>query len=295
MTSRFPTAAPSHRLRALLAFTAGCGAATASWPFFARRPSSRAWAALALGAVLLFGPWLDLGPAVRPLDRLTGALLAAAAAWGLYVLCAERARGWALWSSWAAAALAASAAYWSVTSRLILFALPPLAFAWAAILETRWPDARLNRLYAASLALTLTLSLGLAAVDYRYAAAQKDFALSLQRDYLDRGRRVWYTGYMGLQYYLSRAGGQGLDAGRGGWDLARPGDVVAVLKINSTALRPERPLKANTLTYDVSDAIPLRLFSGWGGEAAFYSSTWGFLPFALSREPLEEFTVVELQ
>ena len=295
VTARFPTAAPSHRLRALLAFTGGCAAATAAWPFFARRPSSRAWAALALGSILLFGPWLDLGPAVRPLDRLTGAALAAAAAWGLYVLCAERGRGWALWSSWAAAALAASAAYWSVTSRLILFALPPLALAWASVLEARWPEARLERFYAASLALTLTLTLGLASVDYRYAAAQKDFALSLQRDYLEHGRGAWYTGYMGLQYYLSRAGGQGLDSGRGGWSMARPGDAVAVLKINSTDLRPDRPLPANTRTYDVNDAIPLRLFSGWGGEAAFYSSTWGFLPFALSREPLEEFTVVEIR
>jgi hypothetical protein len=294
-TARLPTAAPSHRLRALLAFTAGCGAATAAWPFFARRPSSKAWAALALGAALLFGPWLDLGPAVRPLDRLTGAALAAAAAWGLCVLCFERPRGWSLWSSWAASALAASAAYWSVTSRLILFALPPLAFAWAALLEDRISEAGLRRLYAVSLALTLALSAGLAATDYRYAAAQKDFALSLQRDYLARGRRVWYTGYMGLQYYLSRAGGRGLDSARGGWDLARPGDAVAVLKINSTGLRPNRPLKANTLTYDVDGEIPLRLFNGWGGEAAFYSSTWGFLPFALSREPLEEFTVVELQ
>ena len=141
----------------------------------------------------------------------------------------------------------------------------------------------------------MALTLGLASVDYRYAAAQKDFALSLQRDYLERGRRVWYTGSMGLQYYLSRAGGQGLDGGRGGWDLVRAGDVVAVLKINSTGLRPRHPLKAKTISYDVGDKIPLRLFNGWGGEAAFYSSTWGFLPFALSREPLEEFTIVELQ
>jgi hypothetical protein len=295
MTSRFPTAAPSHKLRALLTFTAGCGAATAVWPFFARRPSSRAWASLALGAALLFGPWLDLGPPVRPLDRLTGAILAAAAAWGLYVLFARRARGWALWSSWAVSALAMSAEYWSITSRLVVFALPPLAFAWASILEDRWPDARLRRLYAASLALTLTLTLGLASVDYRYAGAQRDFAFSLKRNYLDRGRGAWFTGGGGLQYYLSRAGGRGLDAGRGGWDLARPGDAVAVLKINSTPLRPSRPLLASTVVYDVDDAIPLRLFNGWGGEAAFYSSTWGFLPFALSREPIEEFTVVELK
>jgi hypothetical protein len=295
LTARFPTAAASHRLRALLTFTAGCGAAASAWPFFVRRPSPKAWAALALGAALLFGPWLDLGPAVRPLDRLTGAALGMAAAWGLWVLRARRGRGWTLWASWAASALAASAAYWSVTSRLIVFALPPLVFAWAALLEESLPDAPRRRLYAASLALTLTLTLGLASVDYRYAAAQKEFALSLQRDYLERGRRVWYTGSMGLQYYLSRAGGQGLDAGRGGWELARPGDAVAVLKINSTGLRPARPLKARTFVYDAGDAIPLRLFSGWGGEAAFYSSAWGFLPFALSREPLEEFTVVELQ
>ena len=293
LTSRFPTSAPSHRLRALLAFAGGLSAAAAAWPFFARRPSTKAWAALALGAVVLFGPWLDLGPAVRPLDRLTGAVFAAAAAWGLYVLCARRSRGLIFWASWAASALAASAAYWSVTSRLVLFALPPLAFSWAADLEESWPQARLRRLYAGSLALTLALTLCLAAADYRYAAAQKDFALSLQRDYLSRGRRVWYTGYLGLRYYLSRAGGQELEASRGGWNQVRPGDAVAVLKVNSSGLRPGRPIMADAAVYDVDDEIPLRLFSGWGGEAAFYSSAWGFLPFALSREPLEEFSVVQ--
>jgi hypothetical protein len=35
--------------------------------------------------------------------------------------------------------------------------------------------------------------------------------------------------------------------------------------------------------------------SHWTGEGGFYTNAYGFLPYSLSREPLEEFTVVEVR
>ncbi len=296
LTARFPTSAWSHRLRSLLAFTGGCGAAAALWPLRARRPGLRAGLIVAAGAALLFSPAFDLFPGPNWVDRWTGAAFAAAAAWSCVIVWDGRRKpGGVLWLSWLFSAVLFSAAYWSVTSRLTLFALPPLAFAAARALEERLNARELRRLYALSLAATAALSLALGAVDMRFADAQKDFALQLKRDYLDKGRRVWYTGGMALGDELSRSGGQGLDAERGGWDLARPGDAVAVLKINSTGLRPSRPRRARVTAWTLEEPIALRLISGGTSEAGFYSSVWGFLPFALSQEPLEEFSIVEPQ
>ncbi|NNN04345.1 MAG: hypothetical protein HKL90_00445 [Elusimicrobia bacterium] len=295
-TARFPTSAWSHRLRALLAFTGGCGAAAALWPLRARRPGLKAGLIVAAGAALLFSPPFDLVPGPNLVDRLTGIAFAAAAAWACVIVWDGRRKpGGMLWLSWLISALVFCAAYWSITTRVIFFALPPLAFAAAQTLEERLETRQRRRLYALSLAATTALTLALGLVDTRFADAQKNFALQLKRDYLDKGRRVWYTGGMALGDELSRSGGQGLDADRGGWDLARPGDVVAVLKINSTGLRPTHPRPADVTTWTLEEPIPLRLISGGNDEAAFYSSVWGFLPFAFSREPLEEFSIVELK
>jgi hypothetical protein len=175
---------------------------------------------------------------------------------------------------------------------MILLMLPPLVFLMAEILERDWDCARLRRLYLGSLAGVLAVSLPLAWVDFRYAAAQREFSRMASEKYLAKGRRVFFTGYMGLQYYLEEAGGRGLDWVGGGWDQIRAGDVVAVLKINSTQSRPKR-LLANEYSFRVDCPIPLRLMSGSSGEGGFYSNLTGFLPYSLSWEPLEEFSMVE--
>ncbi|MDE2313512.1 MAG: hypothetical protein KGL04_04980, partial [Elusimicrobia bacterium] len=45
----------------------------------------------------------------------------------------------------------------------------------------------------------------------------------------------------------------------------------------------------NAKQIDWANPLPLRLMSARGGEAGFYSSVFGFLPYALSRAPLDEF------
>ena len=295
MTARLPTAAWPHRLRALLAFVGGCGGAAAAWPLLARRPSAATLALLLAVMAALYAPWLDRAPAAL-LDRACGVVWAAAAAWSLRLVWARRRDKEAeLLVVWSAAALAACAAYWSVTSRLVLFALPPLALVAASELERRWSEGALRRLHGVSLAATAGLTILLAFVDLHFAQAQRDFAFDVQRTYLRAGRRVWHTSTMGLEYYLAGTGARGLDADRGGWDLVRPGDVVLRLAINSAGVNPRKPVRVVEKAYTVQEPIPLRLISGWTGEAGFYSSFWGFLPYCVSREPLERFAALEVQ
>ena len=100
---------------------------------------------------------------------------------------------------------------------------------------------------------------------------------------------------MGLEYYLGRLGGKGLDVARGGWSLTKPGDVVAILGINSAHRVAPRHVISDVRSSELSCPIPLRLMSGWTGEGGFYSNLSGFLPYSLSQEPLETFKILELQ
>ena len=87
------------------------------------------------------------------------------------------------------------------------------------------------------------------------------------------------------------AGARPLDS-EADWEKVRPGDI-AVFAETTTNFRPKRSRRVNVERRGVSCYIPLRLISGFGGEGGFYSNISGFLPFSLSMEPVEEFTVVE--
>lgn len=280
--------APSHKARALLAFAGGL--APAVFAGLSLRLDARLRAACAAAAAALFLPALDLAPLVRPIDRGTGALLAFAVLAALAALArGPRTRGRALWAPWLGAVAALQLAYWSILARFVVFLLPPLVFWLAERLEDERPAAAPALLGAGAAAAAL-LSVGLGVVDWTYAAAQKAAARRVAAS--RAGGAVWTTAHWGLQEYLAAGGGRPLDLAAGGWDAVRPGDVVVVAKANSNASMPRRPIPADTLSWRVSSPVPLRHISAWTGEGAFYSSVMGFLPWSLSLEPVEEFTLI---
>ena len=281
--SRWP-----HRTRSLLCFFGGLAVLPMGWPWARGWP--RRWA-LAAGAALLFLPVLDAA-SVRPLDRLFGAWLAAGAAGAFFaVFAARRARGRDLWLPWLLASASVAAAYWSVMARVVLFALPPFVLALGAAAQEqggRW--SRLAPRAAAAAAAALSLSLGW--TDYRYAGAQRELAAELAAGPLAQGRRVWCGAALGLKHYETKAGARILDSARR-WDEVRPGDIIVRARTTSNLPPPAHPFRANVTVRSVECAVPLRLLSGFGGEGGFYSNISGFLPFSLSKEPLEEFTIIE--
>lgn len=281
--------APSHKARALLAFTGGLGVLSA-FGGFALRPSRRAVLACGGAAALLFLPALDLAPLVRGVDRAAGVLLAFGTLASLAALAGgPRTRGRALWAPWLGAVAALQLAYWSVLARFVVFLLPPLTFWLAERLEAERPGAA-PRLLGAGLAGALLLSLGVGSVDWTYAAAQKRTAAVVAAE--AAGRPLWTTAHWGLQEYLVQAGGRPLDVAAGGWDAVRPGELVVVTRANSNAFKPRKPIAADVSAWTVTHPLPLRHISAWTGEGAFYSSVMGFLPWSLSLEPVEEFTLV---
>ena len=301
--SRWPA-----RLRALLAFAGGCGVVTGLWPLLIRelRPprGSRAgwisWILAAAAVSWLFRPGFDT-LFVTPLDRAFGILWALGGLLSLVLVVARSKRtgkGWELWAPWALSAiLLEGCLYWSVIARVMAFFVAPAVLGLAGILESARGGARLRRLYALSLAGTATLSFLLALVDYRYASASKAVAEDIVKTYARPGRTIWCAGHWGLQYYVESMGGRELDFSKGGYSAMKPGDVIVMASVNSggtppTGERPSRaPVRLSGRTFLLDTRIPLRLLSGWRGQAGFYSSLYGFLPFTLSREPLEIFRV----
>ncbi len=247
----------------------------------------------AIAAAALFLPWFDAQP-VRLLDRATGILFAFGAVLSFAEAARERPRDdetWLLWSWIAALSFLQLFVYWAVVSRYILFLTPPLAFVSARSLERRTNGRRLARVYAVSGALALLVSVALGDVDARFAGAQKEAAAAAVRLPRAPGARLWFTGHWGLQYYLEAAGATGLDRSRGGWDQVAPHDLVVVPATNANLLMPRRRLVGRTAVTSVGCFIPLRLMRT--GSAGFYSSTFGFLPYALSRAPLDTFSLAE--
>lgn len=274
-----------HRLRAVYALIGGGTVFLAVWPLRGKMTVRTAVSIAAAAA--LFLPFFDQA-AVRPVDRALGLMLCAGPA-AAFAGAPEwrRLPGGALWLSWLAAVLALQVVYWSVVSRSLLFAVPPLVFALAAAAEK---DGR--RIHWGAAAAVLGFGLALGSVDARHAAAQKDAAAVTRERF--PGRTVWYTGHWGFQHYMSEAGARPLEESTG-WDQARVGDVVVVPLNNTNLVRMRGRRLVDATVAAVSHPLPLRLTSAGAAEAGFYSSAFGFLPFSITRAPVEEYRFVELR
>jgi len=284
---------PGHVARSLLCFVGGCGVFIACVGA-ALKPSRRALALTGLAAALLFAPWFDIAAPVLVVDRATGFALAWGTLLALWTLASgPRTPGSGLWLAWLASGIFFQTIYWSVLARFIVFLLPPLTFWAAERLESRADGGR--RLLQGGLALTALLGALVAASDWRFAWTEREFAREVQRDYIAAGRTVWCTSHWGLQEYLVAEGARQLDFAREGWEETRPGDVIELSRISLGAPRPRRPLPLQAEVITVDSLLPLRLMSGWGwtGQGGFYGSVMCFLPWSISREPLQEYTLLQ--
>lgn len=286
----------AHKIRAFLAFIGGGGVVTILWPLWLAR-HKKIW--LGAGLILcgiLFSTWIDTARVPVIWERGLGSLMALGALLSFALLLSKttlkRADRW-FWTAWAlSCAVLQVGVYWSVLSRVTTLILPALIFPLAAALEREHADSIKPRIYKTSLALTGALSLCLGLVDLQFARAQKDFSGKIEREYLAADKKVWFTGHWGLQYYLERAGAKALDVKLGAWEAVKSGEIVIVPRANSNIIYPLTPRADVELKpYMVGCPIPLRLIRLWSGQAAFYSSVWGFLPYAPSTEALEEFVV----
>jgi hypothetical protein len=164
--------------------------------------------------------------------------------------------------------------FFAGSARYLLPIAAPVALL-ASRLRTRW--------LAIGFVLQMTLSLGLAAMNYQHWDGYRRFAASLAAK--TAGHRVWVDGDWGYRYYLTAQGALPLAKTQ----KLRPGDVVVSSEINHSSEIP-----ATTIAQaEIGSSIPLRII-GLGSHSGFSSSSAGLWPFGISSGPIDRIRAAEI-
>lgn len=172
---------------------------------------------------------------------------------------------------------------WTVNARSQLATAVPLSIlairqleAWSSL---SWHMQRFLMRTTVILGSCLTAAVGYG--DYMLAVNARDSALEFQKTVTDlpEGRKVWFEGHWGFQYYMEKLGYLPLDMDE---PAAQPGDLIVLPQNNSGVPGIPEPLNFAYLRYlkvenpSLVAVMDVRFCSG------FYSSQWGDLPYMLS-------------
>jgi hypothetical protein len=163
--------------------------------------------------------------------------------------------------------------------------LAPVAPAVALLIARALPDDWRRRAIAWGMpALGALLSLVVIFADARFAGLARSMAATLTREQ-PRGKHLSVDGMWSFPYYVARAGGIGVG------HLQRPGPG-------------DRMLRSSYNTGELEHYERSRLVATWPGptswvhimghQAGFYSNNWGFWPFALYLDRIDQYEVWEI-
>jgi 4-amino-4-deoxy-L-arabinose transferase-like glycosyltransferase len=181
--------------------------------------------------------------------------------------------------------------YASGAARYMLPLLPPivlLSFFKSADKpspKSRWPA----ELWIAA-ALIIAISLSIA--DYRMAQANPDAAAFLSRVLNGWKNKTRFGAEWGFRHYMVD---QGFRQFTSTGDDMTGGDFIV---LPTEAVPYNLPPDIESMTIPVLDrteqsSLPVRLMNR-AAHAGFYSSSWGLLPFSISRAPLEHISVKQV-
>ncbi|MEW6108626.1 MAG: glycosyltransferase family 39 protein [Nitrospirota bacterium] len=137
--------------------------------------------------------------------------------------------------------------------------------------------------------LTALLGFAVACGDYIYASSYRDFSDEVRKTVGRSGDRVWYIGEWGMHYYMDKNGFRYLTAGA---NEPGEGDLIIIADIPKL-WGPSPELYSRMKLIDVRETrtwYPVRVM-GLHVRAGYYSSLWGYLPFAISVQPIERFGI----
>ncbi|MFA6000835.1 MAG: glycosyltransferase family 39 protein [Thermoleophilia bacterium] len=142
-------------------------------------------------------------------------------------------------------------------------------------------------LIVSAVIMTVLVANAVSAADFQMAKSYKHYALNLSGSYETDGT-VWFVGEWGFRHYMESQGYQYLtsanEAVHEGDLIVRPGFTDWPLADSVTSRM--QPLETTSSSWD----MPLRVMS-FEGNAGFYGSHWGLLPYAITDAPVENFTV----
>lgn len=167
--------------------------------------------------------------------------------------------------------------YDHLPSKYLAPAVPAAAILIARALTTDW---RRRVVTWALPALGAAISLLVISADARFAGLARSTAASL------KGKRIWVDGLWGFNYYAQRAGAH-LPSYP---PLPGPRDRIIRSRFDNgwVERQPARDLVATL-------PGPTSWVHIMGHDAGFYSNSWGFWPFAIFRDSVDQYEVWEIR
>jgi 4-amino-4-deoxy-L-arabinose transferase-like glycosyltransferase len=171
--------------------------------------------------------------------------------------------------------------YWHLPSKYLLASAPAAAILVARAMEFR-PRVGLPSLVA-TIILGASLGVAILRADAAFAEVGRGAARALIAPHVAAGRRVWYVGHWGFQWYAELNGAKR-------WSAAPPhpveGDLIAYADNLATPL-DRRELEVLTHLARFEDRSPGGRVMSRSAGAGFYSNSWGYLPWSWGNEPVD--------
>jgi hypothetical protein len=182
---------------------------------------------------------------------------------------------------------------WSVNGRSVIPLIPAAGILLARRLDKlhsdpSWGD---QRKVALALALSGVISLWVTKADSDWANSARQASQVIQQQIGQETHAVWFTGHWGFQYYVQLWGARPMDFLRSDTSA---GDVLIVPESNAVSyVLPSPQFVASSGLLRINLQQPLSTMR-WREGAGFYSSFYGFLPFAFGRPATEQYYVLRL-
>jgi hypothetical protein len=178
---------------------------------------------------------------------------------------------------------------WTIAARFILPVFPPLALLLARSLR-RAAGAERRREAERVLAMTAVATIAVAVIVLRADALPGEIHRSIVPAIATQaaadGRQAYFVGGWGFYYYAERAGMRRLDLRA---PASRRGDLIVEPYYVANNEIPAELEKRTHVVGDIAGPAPpffLHTMNSWVG-AAFYSTIFGPLPFAVGDRPAE--------
>ena len=179
---------------------------------------------------------------------------------------------------------------WTTNGRAILPMVPAAAILIARRVESRGRGNGLGtRRTVIVAACAATLAVGVAFADLEYANSAKAAAWWAYQRHVGTAREVRFQGHWGFQYYMEALGAKAFDSHG---PALEPGDVLAVPNHNSNVRLPQESSALRLV--ETMDVPSSRWISTMRMGAGFYADSYGPLPFAVGRAPLERYQIFQV-
>jgi 4-amino-4-deoxy-L-arabinose transferase-like glycosyltransferase len=182
----------------------------------------------------------------------------------------------------------AAAAYVHLPAKFLLLSAPAASILAARALGARPRTGRIA--LAAALVLGAGLGVAILRADAAFSGLGREAAAALIRPAVEAGRRVWFVGHWGFQWYAEAAGGRYLTSTR---PYPAPGDLIVSSRNCAPGLDVGR-IAAFVLLRRLEDRTPGGRVMSREDGAGFYANAWGYLPWAWGDGAIDVFDVREV-